>query len=41
MAEERYGKELSHDLTADKSFERRWALVLLEKVLACLHEEIL
>jgi len=38
-AEERYSREPSHDLTAEKIFERRWALVLLEKVLARLNGE--
>lgn len=38
-AEERYRAEPSHDLTPDKIFERRWALVLLENVLARLHDE--
>jgi RNA polymerase sigma-70 factor (ECF subfamily) len=38
-AEDRYGMEPSHELTAEKIFERRWALVLLENVLARLHEE--
>ena len=38
-AEDRYRREPSHELTAEKVFERRWALVLLENVLARLHEE--
>jgi RNA polymerase sigma factor (sigma-70 family) len=38
-AEERYRAEPSHDLTPEKIFERRWALVLLENVLARLHNE--
>ncbi|HEV3304183.1 MAG TPA: sigma-70 family RNA polymerase sigma factor [Planctomycetaceae bacterium] len=38
-AEERYRAEPSHDLTPEKIFERRWALVLLENVLARLHDE--
>ena len=38
-AEERYRAEPSHDLTPEKVFERRWALVLLENVLARLHAE--
>jgi len=38
-AEGRYHLEPSHELTAEKIFERRWALVLLENVLARLHEE--
>ncbi len=38
-AESRYGLEPSHDLSPDKIFERRWALTLLEQVLANLREE--
>ena len=38
-AEERYRAEPSHDLTPEKIFERRWALVLLENVLARLRDE--
>ena len=38
-AEERYRAEPAHDLTPEKIFERRWALVLLENVLARLHDE--
>ena len=38
-AETRYGLEPSHDSTPDKSFERQWALTLLEKVLAQLRAE--
>src|SRR5271170_7953048 len=38
-AEERYRAEPTHDLTPEKIFERRWALVLLENVLARLHDE--
>jgi RNA polymerase sigma-70 factor (ECF subfamily) len=38
-AEERYRAEPAHDLTPEKIFERRWALVLLENVLARLHGE--
>lgn len=38
-AEGRYVLEPSHDLTPEKIFERRWALTLLEKVLARLREE--
>jgi RNA polymerase sigma-70 factor (ECF subfamily) len=38
-AEERYRAEPSHDLTPEKIFERRWAFVLLENVLARLHDE--
>jgi DNA-directed RNA polymerase specialized sigma24 family protein len=29
-----YGREPSHDLTAERLFDRRWALLLLERVLA-------
>jgi RNA polymerase sigma-70 factor (ECF subfamily) len=38
-AEGRYGCEPSHERTADWLFERRWALVLLEHVLARLGAE--
>jgi DNA-directed RNA polymerase specialized sigma24 family protein len=38
-AEVRYGREPGHRLTAEKLFERRWALALLEGVLARLREE--
>jgi RNA polymerase sigma factor (sigma-70 family) len=38
-AEERYRAEPAHDLTPEKIFDRRWALVLLENVLARLHDE--
>src|SRR5580704_3301573 len=38
-AEERYRAEPAHDLTPEKIFARRWALVLLENVLARLHDE--
>ena len=38
-AEERYALEPTDRLSADKLFERRWALTLLEKVLARLREE--
>ncbi len=37
-AEARYGKEPSHQLTAEKLYARRWALTLLEQVLARLRE---
>jgi RNA polymerase sigma-70 factor (ECF subfamily) len=40
-AEGRYGREPSHDLTPDKLFERRWALTLLDRVLARLREEFM
>jgi RNA polymerase sigma factor (sigma-70 family) len=32
MAESCFGGELSHDLTAERLFERRWALTLLDQV---------
>jgi RNA polymerase sigma-70 factor (ECF subfamily) len=38
-AEARYQHEPSHAVTAEKIFERRWALVLLDQVLARLSEE--
>lgn len=38
-AESRYGREPSHDATAEKLFERRWAVTLLDRVLARLREE--
>lgn len=38
-AEGRYGREPAHQLTPEKLFERRWALTLLERVLARLREE--
>lgn len=38
-AEDRYGREPSHEMTAEKLFERRWALTLLDRVLANLREE--
>jgi RNA polymerase sigma-70 factor (ECF subfamily) len=39
LAEERYDLEPADDLTADKVFERRWALTLLENVLGRLRTE--
>src|SRR5262249_23035042 len=39
-AEGRYGREPSHDLTPEKLFERRWALALLDHVLARLQDEM-
>ncbi len=39
-AEDRYRLEPSHDLTAEKIFERRWALALLDRVLGRLREEL-
>jgi len=38
-AETSYGLEPAESVTADKLFERRWALALLEQVLARLREE--
>jgi RNA polymerase sigma factor (sigma-70 family) len=38
-AEGRYLNEPAHDLTAERLFERRWAMVLLEHVLARLESE--
>jgi DNA-directed RNA polymerase specialized sigma24 family protein len=38
-AEGRYSREPSHDLTPEKLFERRWAVTLLDRVLARLREE--
>jgi len=38
-ADDRYRAEPSHDLTAEKVFERRWAMVLLANVLARLQQE--
>jgi RNA polymerase sigma-70 factor (ECF subfamily) len=38
-AEARYGREPGHSLTADRLFERRWALALLDGVLTRLREE--
>jgi RNA polymerase sigma-70 factor (ECF subfamily) len=38
-AEGRYLLEPAHDLSAEKIFERRWALMLLDRVLARLREE--
>ena len=39
-AESRFGGELGHDLTAERLFERRWALTLLDRVLAGLDAEL-
>jgi RNA polymerase sigma factor (sigma-70 family) len=39
-AEGRYINEPAHDLTAERLFERRWATVLLEHVLARLESEV-
>jgi RNA polymerase sigma factor (sigma-70 family) len=38
-AEGRYDRELSHDLTAERLFEKYWALMLLERVLRRLEAE--
>ncbi|HEY0548615.1 MAG TPA: RNA polymerase sigma factor [Verrucomicrobiae bacterium] len=38
-AEQRYALEPAEQLTADKLFERRWALTLLDQVLARLRDE--
>ena len=39
-ADARYRLEPSHDLTPERLFERRWALTLLERVLANLADEM-
>jgi RNA polymerase sigma-70 factor (ECF subfamily) len=39
-AEGRYLREPSHDLTADRLFERRWALTLLDQVLTRLGDQM-
>ncbi len=38
-AEGRYGREPAHEMTAERLFERQWALTLLERVLRRLEEE--
>lgn len=38
-AEGRYGCEPAHEMTAERVFERQWALTLLERVLRLLEEE--
>jgi RNA polymerase sigma-70 factor (ECF subfamily) len=38
-AEERYGREPAHALTAEKLFDRHWALALLDGVLTRLRQE--
>jgi RNA polymerase sigma-70 factor (ECF subfamily) len=38
-AESRYNEDLAHDMTPEKLFERRWALVLLQNVLARMRQE--
>ncbi len=40
VAEGRYGLEPSHELTAERLFERRWATTLLELVISRLEEEM-
>jgi RNA polymerase sigma-70 factor (ECF subfamily) len=39
MAEDRYGLEPAEEMTPEKIFERRWAMALLDQVLARLREE--
>jgi RNA polymerase sigma-70 factor (ECF subfamily) len=39
IAENRYGQELSQELTAERLYDRRWALTLLEQVHDRLREE--
>lgn len=39
VADGRYSREPAHALTAERLFQRRWALALLEQVLARLREE--
>ena len=38
-AEGRYGREPTHEMTAERLFERQWALTLLERVLKRLEDE--
>jgi RNA polymerase sigma-70 factor (ECF subfamily) len=38
-AEGRFSREPAHDLTAERLFERTWALTLLDRVLGALREE--
>jgi DNA-directed RNA polymerase specialized sigma24 family protein len=40
-AEGRYGREPAHQLTAERLFERQWALTLLDRVIERLEEEML
>ncbi|NOZ23274.1 MAG: sigma-70 family RNA polymerase sigma factor [Planctomycetes bacterium] len=40
-AEGRYSREPAHDLTPERIFERRWALTLLDQVLARLRQDFL
>jgi RNA polymerase sigma-70 factor (ECF subfamily) len=37
--EQRYLREPSHELTAERVYERQWALTLIERVLAALRDE--
>src|SRR5262249_34941556 len=39
-AEDRFGREPAHGLTPERLFERRWALSLLDRVLALLGDEM-
>jgi RNA polymerase sigma-70 factor (ECF subfamily) len=39
-AEGRYGREPTHELTAERLFERRWATTLLDNVLRALEAEM-
>jgi DNA-directed RNA polymerase specialized sigma24 family protein len=39
-AEGRYGREPSHDLTAERLFERRWATTLLDNVVGAVEAEM-
>jgi DNA-directed RNA polymerase specialized sigma24 family protein len=38
-AEDRYGREPAHEMTAERLFERQWALTLLQRVLRRLEDE--
>jgi len=40
FAEDRFRREPAHELTAERIFERRWALTLLERVLTVLADEM-
>jgi RNA polymerase sigma factor (sigma-70 family) len=40
LAEDRFRREPAHELTAERIFERRWALTLLERVLTVLADEM-
>ena len=39
MGEDRYRHEPSHDITAERIFERRWAMTLLEQTMSRLSDE--